>query len=174
MLCSGMKATHESGKLVVLMGVAGVGKTTVGRLLARDLGWRFADADDIHPPENLKKMASGVPLTERDRKPWLIAAKYTVNELRLSGENAVIAFPGLKQSHRDRVLGGNIHPIIVHLVGDIELIRARLSSREGHFFHAGLLQSQLDLLEHPSDAFTIDVSLGPAEIVATIRKHLWV
>jgi len=158
--------------IIVLLGVAGVGKTTVGQLLASKFGWLFVDTDDYHPHENIEKMASGFPLTEEDRKRWLEEAKRAFIKLSLRSENAVFAFPGLKQKHRRCVLDDNSSIMLVHLVGDFDLIHKRLQAREGHFFPAHLLQSQFDILQPPNEAFRIDVNSSPADIVTTIRNKL--
>ena len=158
--------------IIVLMGVAGSGKTTVGKLLSSELAWLFVDTDDLHPYENIKKMASGVPLTDEDRKPWLKEAKRAFIELNHRDENAVFAFPGLKQKHRRHVLDDNSSIKLVHLTGDFDLIHKRLLARKGHFFPAYLLSSQFDILQPPMEALRIDVSSSPSDIVNTIRNRL--
>lgn len=163
---------NEGKIIIVLLGVAGVGKTTVGQLLSDELGWQFIDADDFHPPENIKKMSSGITLTEEDRKVWLEAVKCAFERLNLDRGNAVFAFPGLKQKHREYVLTDNLFLRLIHLIGVFELIYNRLLTRKGHFFPPSLLQSQFDILEPPSEALRIDVNQSPADIVLTIRKKL--
>ena len=158
---------------IVLMGVTGSGKSTVGRGLARELGWRFYDADDFHPAANVEKMSRGVPLDDRDRAPWLEALRELVRACVARGEGAVLACSALKERYRDYLLVDE-DVKLVYLKGDYELIRARLDNRQGHFMNASLLDSQFAALEEPGRALTIDVSSPPAEIIRTIRDGLGV
>lgn len=158
--------------VVVLTGVAGVGKTTVGLLLSKELGWVFEDADNLHSIENIKKMKSGLHLNEEDRSPWLAKAKLVVRKFCKTRTNAVFAFPGLTENHRRIVLGDNSQVQIVHLVGSFELIEKRLRSRSNYFFPVQLLKTQFDLLEPPKEALTVDVTPPPDEIVKIIRREL--
>ena len=159
--------------VVVVMGVAGSGKTTVGRLLAEQRGWLFFDADDFHPPENVEKMRRGIGLTDADREPWLDALAAKIRALADAGQSAVLACSALKQSYRDRLA---VDPAVrfVHLTGTPELLRKRLEERKGHYAHADLLASQLAALEPPSGVPTFDVEPPPDVIVAEIRKALGV
>ena len=154
--------------IVLVMGVAGVGKTTIGELLARTLGWRFIDADDYHPPENVAKMKAGVPLEDADRWPWLAR----LNKLLKEEERAVLACSALKHAYRERVLQGIRRYRIVYLHGAPELIRARMATRTHRYMPASLLDSQLATLEPPADAIAIDVAATPEHNVAAITKHL--
>jgi gluconokinase len=158
--------------IVVVMGVAGVGKTTVGRRLAASLGWEFHDADDFHSPASVAKMHAGVPLTEADRAAWLARLRALVEQLARDGRSAVLACSALRRAHREQLTPPGADVRFVHLTGDPALIRARLAARRGHFMPAALLDSQLATLEPPDDAVTVDVTPPVDEIVATIRAAL--
>ena len=159
--------------IIILMGVSGVGKTTVGELLARDLDWPFHEGDDHHPPGNVLKMAQGLPLTDEDRWPWLDAIHDLVGSVISSGENAVITCSALKQEYRHRLVKDHLGEVIfVYLKGDYELIRHRLADRTDHFMNIDLLESQFHALEEPEGTITIDVTSEPQEIVAVIKQAL--
>ena len=158
---------------IVLMGVTGSGKTTIGRQLARELGWQFYDADDFHPAANVEKMSRGVPLGDLDRAPWLAALRELVRECVERGEGAVLACSALKERYRDHLLIDESVKL-VYLEGDYELIRARLDGREGHFMKPAMLDSQFAALEEPGHALVVDVSSTPAEIIKSIRDGLGV
>ena len=160
--------------IVIVMGVAGSGKTTIGRRLAEALGWQFREGDDLHPPANLQKMAAGAPLTDADRLPWLAELRRLIERCLAAGDDAVIACSALKASYREILAGGLDGVRFVHLAGSPELIRERLAHRPGHFMKAGMLDSQLADLEPPEDALTVDVAGSPEEIVAEIRRRLGV
>ena len=157
--------------IVVLMGVSGVGKTTLGRLLAADLGWSFLDADDFHPAANVEKMARGLPLTDADREPWLESLTAALRQRLARGESAVLACSALKQAYRDRL---RFDPSVrfVHLKADPEVIRGRLEQRRGHFFAPELLASQLEALEEPEGALAVDVTEPPEVVVRRIVHGL--
>ncbi len=157
--------------IVVVMGVAGVGKTTVGTLLAGQLGWKFADADTYHSPENIKKMASGIPLTDADRAPWLRALRETIQSWIANRQNVVLACSALKESYREYL---SVDPAVrfVYLSGPYPLIEERIRQRTGHYMHGELLKSQFETLEEPNDIRKIDVSATPLEIVREIRRTL--
>lgn len=159
--------------VIVLIGVAGSGKTTVGKLLARRLGWIFYDGDDFHSPANIEKMARGLPLGDEDRKPWLQAVRDLIVKIVEQRENAVIACSALKQSYR-RFLGVRGEVIFVYLKAEKPLIRERLKRRTAHFMNPALLESQYDALEEPDGALQVDASLSAAEIVRIIREKLLV
>ena len=157
--------------LIILMGVTGSGKTTVGRLLADELGWEFYDADDFHSPANIEKMKRGIPLDEADRKPWLETLNDLIRNRLEHGENGVLACSALKKSYRDYLLiDEGVH--LIYLMGDYELIKERLSDRSGHYMNPKLLDSQFESLEEPEGRFLIDVSMPTSEIVRSIRDHL--
>jgi gluconokinase len=135
--------------ILIVAGVAGSGKTTVGTLLARLLHWRFADADTLHPPANVAKMRSGVPLTDEDRWPWLHAVAAWMDTTIADGQSAVLACSALKRSYRDALLSGRPAATMVFLDVDRDVLDRRLAKRSGHFFPEELLSSQLTSLEPP-------------------------
>jgi gluconokinase len=158
--------------VIVVMGVSGSGKTTVGRLLAAELGWTFHEGDDAHPSDNLRKMAAGTPLTDADRLPWLRELRSLIERSLAAGENAVLACSALKESYRE-ILAGRLEGVcFVHLTGDPALIAERLEHRQGHFMKAGMLARQLAVIEPPTDGISVEVEGSPEEIVAEIRKLL--
>jgi len=153
------------------MGVTGAGKTTIGSLLAKDLGWEFADADDFHSAANKEKMSRGIALDDADREPWLEAIRAAL--LRWSSErrNVVLACSALKKSYRERLkIGPEVK--FVYLKGSYEVIYQRLLSRHGHFATEKILSSQFEALEEPADAIVVDVGKSPEEIVNEIRERL--
>jgi gluconokinase len=154
--------------IVLVMGVAGVGKTTLGAALARERGWRFIDADDYHAPENVAKMKAGIPLEDADRWPWLARLNKRLRE----EENAVLACSALKEKYRDRLLQGIAHCAVVYLHAPAELIHSRLQARSHRYMPASLLESQLAALEPPMDAIAIDVAAEPSSCIAAILARL--
>lgn len=160
--------------IVIIFGVSGVGKTTVGKLLAQGLGWRFIEADDFHPADNVEKMRSGHPLTDEDRWPWLQRLQQQIAQSVDASENAVLACSALKRAYRDRLrIGDEVR--FVFLCGDYSLIEKRLRSRQGHFMKARLLQSQFEDLEEPQPServLTIELGPTPEEIVEQIQAQL--
>jgi gluconokinase len=154
--------------IVLVMGVAGVGKTTIGAALAHALGWRFIDADDYHPPQNVAKMKGGIPLEDEDRWPWLSR----LNKVLREEENAVLACSALKEKYRHRLLQGIAHFAVVYLHGSAELIRSRMQARAHHYMPASLLESQLAALEPPAGAIAIGVEADPGACVAAILTAL--
>lgn len=158
--------------VVVLMGVTGVGKSTIGGLLARDLGWAFEDADAFHPPRNVEKMRSGVPLTDADRLPWLRAMRRMIVSRLEAGESCVVACSALRESYRKELHHGDERVLFVHLVAPAEVIRRRMHARTGHFMPPTLLDSQIDTLEVPPYAVTVEADGPPRAIVRAIRKRL--
>jgi len=160
--------------MIIVFGVSGAGKTTVGKLLAQELGWQFLEADDFHSAANIVKMRSGRPLTDEDRWPWLDRLRDQIEQLLSAGENAVLACSALKRAYRDRLRVSD-EVKFVFLRGDYALVEKQLRSRRGHFMNAGLLQSQFDELEEPqADERAITVALGraPEEIVEEIEVKL--
>ena len=157
--------------IIAVMGVTGSGKSTVGRLLARQLRWQFYEGDDFHPPANVEKMKRGVPLDDRDRRPWLKAIRESLRAAVDRGENAVIACSALKVSYR-RMLQIRGKVIFVYLKASVPLIQRRLKKRTGHFMNPDLIQSQFDTLEEPKDAFQVDAGLTPGKIIQRIRNKL--
>ena len=154
--------------IVVLSGVPGSGKTTVGESLARRLAWPFTDGDSLHPAANIAKMRAGVPLTDEDRWPWLAAVAAVIDERIAAGQSAVVACSALKRSYRDLLLAGRPAVRMVFLDVDRDLLAARLAARHGHFFRADLLASQLADLENPQPAERILVlpAVGTPEQIA--------
>jgi gluconokinase len=158
--------------IVVLMGVSGAGKTMIGELLSKRLGWPLLDADDFHPPANIEKMRSGIALTDEDRWPWLDRLNGLLREKDSNGESVLLACSALKQKYRDRLAAGCSNLRWVHLKGSFELIESRLKTRKGHYMKAGLLESQFAALEEPIDAITVDVGAAPETIVDTVEAAL--
>ena len=156
------------GMIVVVMGVSGSGKSTIGRLLAERLGLPFLDADEFHPPENVAKMAAGIPLTDADRQPWL---ELLNANLRVR-DNAVLACSALKESYRRTLSQGLADCRFVHLRGSLELIRARLAERKHRYMPASLLESQFGTLEPPQDAIEIDIGQTPEACLRAIESGL--
>ena len=158
---------------VVLMGVCGCGKTSVGRALADELHWAFLDADDLHPDANVAKMAAGQALDDGDRWPWLDRIAGELARLEARGEHAVLACSALRQRYRDRIAQGR-ELRWVYLKGDAQTIEPRLASRSGHFMPASLLASQFEALEEPAGAMIVDIRQSiPAQvarIVAGLRS----
>jgi gluconokinase len=157
--------------IVIVMGVTGAGKTTVGRLLAGQLGWQFADADDFHPQANIEKIRHGIPLNDDDRHPWLARLRMEINQWIAEGRNVVLACSALKRSYRSE-LAGSPQVRFVYLKGSAELIAGRIRSRHGHFAGEQILAGQFSDLEEPEDAVTVDISAIPQQIVAEIRSKL--
>ncbi|HEY7097468.1 MAG TPA: gluconokinase [Terriglobales bacterium] len=157
--------------VILVTGVAGSGKTTVGQLLSQQLEWPFVDADDYHPKENVEKMRAGIPLTDADRAPWLASLRALIEGWVASGLNGVLACSALKQVYREKlVVGPEVR--VVYLDGSREVLYQRLQSRAGHFMTSQMLESQLGTLEPPEDAITVDVDKSPQEIVSEIRDKL--
>lgn len=155
--------------IVVVMGVSGCGKSTVGAALAQSLRWRFFDADDFHPPANVAKMAAGTPLSDDDRWPWLDGIAAALHGLLARGEQGVLACSALKSAYRERLArAGDVR--FVHLVGDHATIAQRLASRRHRYMPATLLASQFAALESPTDALNVDVNLPVESQVEAIRS----
>ena len=157
--------------IVLVMGVEGAGKTTIGLLLAQQLGWEFVDADSFHSPTSIEKISHGIPLDDQDRAPWLQALHDAVERWLEEGRNVVLACSALKRSYREEI-GTGPGVKLVYLKGSPELIAERLRLRKGHFANAQIFRSQLETLEEPEDAFTVDVGPPPEAIVAQIRRGL--
>lgn len=160
--------TQPSTRILLIMGVAGSGKSTIGHRVAAQLGWPYFEADDFHSPSNKAKMAQGTALTDEDRAPWLAAIRTEMDGVRATGGRAVFTCSALKNSYREVLLGGTDDVALIYLSGDFETIFARVSRRKGHFMKADLVRSQFEALEPPSDALTLDVRLAPDEIVRRI------
>ena len=158
---------------MVVMGVTGAGKTTIGVLLAQRLGWEFADADSFHSPANVEKIRQGIALDDADRAPWLSAMRKAMEGWVAAGKSVVLACSALKQSYRDELfIAGQTK--FVYLKGSYELIAQRLRHRHGHFASETILASQFAALEEPDDAITVEIDHTEEEIVADIIRQLGV
>ncbi|GAA5481028.1 gluconokinase [Haloferula sargassicola] len=153
---------------LVIMGVSGSGKSTVGKLVADHTDSDFADADDFHPPANRGKMAAGVPLDDADRRPWLEALRDHIRETNEAGRTLVVACSALKRKYRDLLREAGPQVVFVFLDGSREQLLERLNSRQGHFFPPALLDSQLAALERPQSALVLDISAPPEALAEQI------
>jgi carbohydrate kinase (thermoresistant glucokinase family) len=161
---------RQAARIAVIMGVSGSGKTTIGRALARRLGWRFQEGDALHPPENIAKMKAGHPLDDKDRAPWLAAIAAVIDEWRRRGACGVITCSALKRRYRDIIIGNRPDVRLVYLEGSRELIGKRIAVRHGHFMPASLLDSQFAALEPPApDEHAIAVSVD-APVGSTVAR----
>jgi carbohydrate kinase (thermoresistant glucokinase family) len=161
--------------VIVLMGVAGCGKSTTGDGLSEALGWPFRDADSFHPPANVEKMSRGMPLDDADRAPWLAAIAAWIDGRLERGEPGIVSCSALKRAYRERIVGPRRGVHLVYLEGDRELIGRRLAARKGHFMPASLLDSQLAVLEEPGEderPVIVDVDASPDSVVAAILERL--
>jgi gluconokinase len=160
--------------IVIVFGVSGAGKTTIGNLLAEQLGWRFYEGDDFHPRANIEKMRSGRPLTDEDRWPWLERLREQITRSIAAKENAVLACSALKRAYRDRLrVSDDVK--FVFLRGDYALIAEQLCQRRGHFMNPELLRSQFADLEQPEpdeDVLTSELGRTPQELVEEIKTKL--
>ena len=160
--------------IIILMGVSGSGKTTIGAQLAQALGWPFYDGDQFHPPANIAKMQRGMPLTDADRWPWLHALRAHIETCIQQGGSAVLACSALKQAYREYLVIDETEVKLVYLKGDYDRIHERLAQRHGHFMPPGLLASQFAALEEPEQGVVVDIGHPPETIVTLIRAHLGV
>ena len=158
--------------IIILMGVSGAGKTTVGKLLATSLDWQFSDADDFHSLENVEKMRRRSPLTEADRVPWLQVLQTALKQWLQENKNVVLACSALKDSYRQFLLTDRDRIQLVYLKGSYQLIQKRLQERPNHYMSEQLLESQFNTLEAPLDALIIEVTQSPQMIVQIIRSTL--
>ena len=166
---------RPSSTVIVLMGVSGSGKSTIAAELVDRLGWTFAEGDAMHPPENIERMAAGIPLTDADRAPWLRRITDWIRGRLEAGENAIVTCSALKAEYRDELRSAGPGVRIVYLRGNPATLVARQSARRGHFMPASLMRSQLETLEEPGPdegVLTVDVAAGPAEIATTIIRSL--
>ncbi|MES2923868.1 MAG: gluconokinase [Verrucomicrobiota bacterium] len=164
----------EKPRVVVVMGVAGSGKSTVGALLASRNGGSFHDADDFHPPANIAKMAAGVPLDDNDRAPWLVRMREEVIDAAPAGGLSVLACSALKKIYREQLGMGTSSVALVYLKGGADTLTSRLAARPNHYMKAGMLESQLAILEEPlpAEGFTVGIESPVEEIVAAIEAAL--
>jgi len=158
--------------IVIVIGVTGSGKSTVGHALATRLGWRFHDADDLHSPENVERMGQNIPLTDEHREPWLLRVRAVVDQAVRDGSGEVIACSALKARYRDTIAGGVEGVRFVHLTGGRALLQERIEHRPHHFAGPGLLDSQLQALEPPRDALTVNIQLPVDVIVDAIVQDI--
>lgn len=156
--------------MILVMGVAGSGKSTVARALAQALALELIEGDDFHPQENVQKMSRGMPLTDEDRWPWLDALAQAMQKVRDRGADAVLTCSALKQAYRDRLMAPDVQ--LVFLKVSASVAHARLAHRAGHFFPAALLQSQLQTLEEPRDALVVDADQDLDAVLGTILARL--
>lgn len=158
--------------IVIIMGVSGSGKSTIGQRLAHVLHWEFLDADAFHPPENIAKMHRGIPLQDADRHPWLLTLREAIDRTLAEERSIVLACSALKTRYRE-ILGCDRSQVqLVYLRGTYEVLTARLQGRSGHFMLPDLLQSQFDALEEPEEALWIDVELSVEAIVTQLQRDL--
>jgi gluconokinase len=159
-------------RFFIVMGVSGCGKSSVGKALAQSLGWDFYDADDFHPPENVAKMAGGIPLDDSDRAPWLAALHDLISSSLIQNRPGVLACSALKERYRQQVTNGNDGVQIIHLKGSYDLIWSRMETRTDHYMKPHMLKSQFETLEEPVNALTVDISLSVDEIVREILRYV--
>lgn len=167
-----MVGQGQISMIIIVMGVSGSGKTTIGMQLAKALDWSFVDADDFHPPANIEKMSRGIPLTEQDRRPWLSALRSKIAEWLERDQCIILACSALKAWYRQQLLLDPSRMRIVYLKGPFSLIEWRLAARKGHFMRRELLASQYAALEEPGGALVIDAALRPQDIVREIKTKL--
>lgn len=153
------------------MGVSGSGKSTIGKLLSKKLGWQFFEGDSYHPDSNIQKMKSGVPLNDEDRKPWLLKLREIIERALSKNENIILSCSALKESYR-KVLCINDDVKIVYLKGSIDVIKERMIKRENHFMKTNLLQSQFEALEEPSNAIVVDINNPSEKILELISQKI--
>lgn len=158
--------------VIILIGVSGCGKTTIGIELSKRVGCLFLDGDDFHPEANVEKMSGCVPLTEEDRAPWLNTLRCNIEQSLDSGEDLVLACSALSRQSRNILRGDNNDVRFVYLQGSKELIAQRLKDRKGHFMSSDLLDSQFDVLQEPDSAIVVCITLSPREIVAQVCREL--
>ncbi len=158
--------------IILVIGVSGSGKTTIGKLLAESLHWDFSDADAFHPPENIEKMRQGIPLDDGDRQPWLDKMAKAIASWLQNEQNMVLACSALKESYRRLLVQDRQRVSLVYLHGSMELIEKRLRERPHHYMPPSLLQSQFDALEEPTGAVWVEISDPQAVIVQKIRDSL--
>ncbi len=163
---------HPEINAIILMGVSGCGKTTIGHMLASRLEWEFFESDEYHSSEDVHKMSTGIPLTDEDRWPWLVRLHQVLNEHFQLKQPLVLACSALKESYRDILTGEMPGIVYIYMKGDFEIIQKRMKARENHYMKADMLQSQFDALEEPTDALIVDILCHPEEIISQILSYL--
>lgn len=156
--------------IIILIGVSGSGKTTIGKKLADSLNYQFYDADDFHSPSNIEKMQAGIPLEDTDRIVWLQSIRDAIVQWLQKNQNVVIACSALKESYRQMLSIDRKYIKLIYLKGSFELIQKCLQERKDHFMPETLLKSQFEALEEPSGVVTVDISKAPEEILETIKE----
>jgi gluconokinase len=159
-------------RFFIVMGVSGCGKTSIGKALAKHFGWGFYDADDFHPPENISKMANGIPLTDSDRAPWLTSLHNLISSSLKQNKSGVLACSALKELYRQQLIDDNDDVQLIYLKGSYDLIWSRMIARKEHYMQPHMLQSQFDILEEPTNALTIDISISINGIIEKILQQL--
>ncbi len=162
-------------RVLIVMGVSGVGKSTIAEALAQKLGWKFQEGDDLHPPSNVQKMHAGIPLTDADRAPWLATIKRWIDARIEAGEPGLVTCSALRRSYRDTLIDGRAKVRILYLHSDEATIEDRIEHRTGHFMPASLLESQLQTLEEPAadeNPITVEVAGTVEETVSAILRAL--
>ncbi len=158
--------------IIILMGVTGAGKTTMGKMLAEDLKYAFYEGDEFHSKNNIDKMEQGIPLDDNDRLPWLISIRKLIEDCLKKNENAIITCSALKSSYRDILMKNKKEITLIYLKGDFDLIQTRLQMRKNHFMNIGLLASQFNILEEPKNAIYADISNDENAIAIFIKSKL--
>ncbi len=158
--------------IILVMGVTGSGKSTIGKMLAGSLQWEFSDADTFHPPANIEKMSQGIPLNDADRAPWLEKLQQAIADWLLQEKNVVLACSALKAAYRQRFCRDRSRVRLVYLKGSFELLASRLAQRQDHFMQKTLLLSQLQTLEEPEEGIWVNISQPAEVIVQQIRTRL--
>ena len=157
--------------VLIVMGVSGCGKTTIGKMLGEKLGWKYYEGDEYHPKENVEKMRSGIPLNDDDRKPWLLALRSIIENHLNEGTGAVVSCSALKQKYRD-LLKVNDEVKFIFLKGDFDTILRRMQARKNHYFKPEMLKSQFDALEEPVNVITEDIDIEPELIVNEVIEKI--
>ena len=157
--------------VLIIMGVAGCGKTSVGKMLSERLGWKYYEGDEYHPKENVEKMSQGIPLNDEDRMPWLLKLRTIIEDSLKNGANIILSSSALKEAYR-KILKVNDDVKFIYLKGSYELIESRMKLRKDHFMKPGMLKSQFDALEEPSDAIVIGIDQSLKEIRENILQKI--